>query len=167
MIGCRDMATTVAHCVSVPAPRGGRCACGLAKPIPLPLLEGQGAPTPVTSFPCVQSPLEDVRLGAATHSVGPSDRLKTNQGQSGGPGWPWPHWLDATTLIANYFRIYWARTLFFLKLGDFSAGGEILIATVKKRKSMKERKETPHWFCCPYFASLRLFRAGNSLHPLF
>ena len=34
-----DMAPTVAHCVSLPAPRGGRCACGPAKPVPRPLLE--------------------------------------------------------------------------------------------------------------------------------
>ena len=33
-----DMAPTVAHCVSLPAPRGGRCACGPAKPVPRPLL---------------------------------------------------------------------------------------------------------------------------------
>ena len=34
------MAPTVAHCVWLPAPRGGRCACGLAKPVPRPLLVG-------------------------------------------------------------------------------------------------------------------------------
>ncbi len=33
-----NMAPTVAHCVSLPAPRGGRCACGLAKPDPRPWL---------------------------------------------------------------------------------------------------------------------------------
>ena len=31
-------APTVAHSVWLPAPRGGRCACGLAKPVPRPLL---------------------------------------------------------------------------------------------------------------------------------
>ncbi len=36
-----SMAPTVAHCVSLPAPRGGRCACGPAKPVPRPLLEGE------------------------------------------------------------------------------------------------------------------------------
>ena len=39
-----DIAPTVAHCVSLPAPRGGRCACGPAKPVPRPLLE-KTAPT--------------------------------------------------------------------------------------------------------------------------
>ena len=34
------MAHTVARCVVLPAPRGGRCAGGLAKPVPRPLLEG-------------------------------------------------------------------------------------------------------------------------------
>ena len=34
-----DMAPTVAHCLSLPARRGGRCACGPAKPVPRPLLE--------------------------------------------------------------------------------------------------------------------------------
>jgi len=32
------MAPTVAHFVWLPAPRGGRCACGPAKPVPRPLL---------------------------------------------------------------------------------------------------------------------------------
>ena len=31
------MAPTVAHFVSLPAPRGDRCACGLAKLVPQPL----------------------------------------------------------------------------------------------------------------------------------
>ena len=31
-------APTVAHCVWLPAPRGGHCACGPAKPVPRPLL---------------------------------------------------------------------------------------------------------------------------------
>ena len=35
----KSLAPTVAHCVSLPAPRGGRCAYGLAKPFPWPLLE--------------------------------------------------------------------------------------------------------------------------------
>ena len=33
------MAPTVAHFVSLPAPQGGHCACGPAKPVPRPLLE--------------------------------------------------------------------------------------------------------------------------------
>ncbi len=32
------MAPTVVHFVSLPAPQGGRCACGPAKPVPRPLL---------------------------------------------------------------------------------------------------------------------------------
>ncbi len=43
-----EIAPTVAHCVSLPAPRGGRCACGPAKPVPRPLLEKM-APTLRTS----------------------------------------------------------------------------------------------------------------------
>ena len=39
------MAPTVAHCVSLPAPRGGRCACGPAKPVPRPLLGQKRAPS--------------------------------------------------------------------------------------------------------------------------
>ncbi len=34
-----DVAPTVARCVSLPAPLGGRCAFGPAKPDPPPLLE--------------------------------------------------------------------------------------------------------------------------------
>ena len=40
---------TVVHCVSLPAPRGGRCACGPAEPVPRPLL-GKMAPT-LPTFP--------------------------------------------------------------------------------------------------------------------
>ena len=47
-----DVAPTVAHCVSLPAPRGGRCACGLAKPVPRPLL---GKKTPTVAH-CVSLP---------------------------------------------------------------------------------------------------------------
>ena len=36
------MAPTVAHFVWLPAPRGGRCACGPAKPVPRPLLARAG-----------------------------------------------------------------------------------------------------------------------------
>ena len=39
------MAPTVAHCVSLPAPRGGRSACGPAKPVPRPLLGQKRAPS--------------------------------------------------------------------------------------------------------------------------
>ena len=66
-------APTVAHCVSIPAPRGDRCACGLAKPDPRPLLVWIDAPT-VTTCP-TRGPLrlragERVRMQRAHHATG-------------------------------------------------------------------------------------------------
>ena len=54
------MAPTVAHFVWLPAPRGGRCACGPAKPVPRPLLVWEGvAPNASPLSPFVLSLSKD------------------------------------------------------------------------------------------------------------
>ena len=77
------LAPTVAHCVSLPAPRGGRYACGLAKPVPRPLLENMTPTLPE---------------GAAAPAVW--------QSQSRGPDWleKTPHFFATCSVRGDAFR---------------------------------------------------------------